>query len=192
MSALDPFWLSFHIHPPSPLLYPVAQEADLHRTHQLVHRILGLPQQSGWLLLSQFWRLGFLNCCWQGFFLLWILRENLFCVSFSVCLLGDPQCVDASFQLLPVFTWYSLLRLYLCVLSSLYKHFIYLAALGLNCSMRDLQLRHMESNSLTRDRTWAPCIGSLESQSLDCQEVALSSFYKDPLFILDLAHPVSV
>ena len=38
-----------------------------------------------------------------------------------------------------------------------------------SCSMWDLQLRHVGSSSLTRDQTWAPCIGSTESQLLDHQ-----------------------
>ena len=39
---------------------------------------------------------------------------------------------------------------------------LYLAALDLSCSTRDLQssLKQMGSNSLTRDRTQVPCIGS--------------------------------
>ena len=40
---------------------------------------------------------------------------------------------------------------------------IYLAALGLSCGMRNLNLRHVGSSSLTRDQTLAPCIGSAES-----------------------------
>ena len=40
---------------------------------------------------------------------------------------------------------------------------IYLAALGLSCSMWDL-------SSLTRDRTWAPCTGNTESWPLEHQE----------------------
>ena len=61
--------------------------------------------------------------------------------------------------------------------------FFNLAAPGLSCrtpvfccGMRDLQLwhanfqlRHVESSSLTRDGTWAACIGSAESQPLDHQ-----------------------
>ena len=43
--------------------------------------------------------------------------------------------------------------------------FIYLAALSIRCSTQDLQssLWHVGSNSLTRDQTQAPCIGSTES-----------------------------
>ena len=41
--------------------------------------------------------------------------------------------------------------------------FIYLAALGLSCGMWDLQLWHVESSSLTRDQTRAPCVGTAES-----------------------------
>ena len=40
---------------------------------------------------------------------------------------------------------------------------IYLAALGLYCSMLDLYLWHVESSFLTRDQIQAPCIGSVES-----------------------------
>ena len=49
-------------------------------------------------------------------------------------------------------------------------YFIYLALLGLSCSMGDLQLwyvnsqlQHVGSSSLIRDGTWAPGIGSSES-----------------------------
>ena len=41
--------------------------------------------------------------------------------------------------------------------------FLFLAAPGLSCGM------HAGSSSLTRDRTWAPCIGSAESYPLDHQ-----------------------
>ena len=47
--------------------------------------------------------------------------------------------------------------------------FIYLAAPGLSCSIQDLQLQHVGSSSLTRDQTWALCIGSVKSQPLDHQ-----------------------
>ena len=57
--------------------------------------------------------------------------------------------------------------------------FIYLAAAGLSCGMRDLrcgvrdlQLQHVGSFSCSMwdlDRTQAPCIGSAESQPLDHQ-----------------------
>ena len=57
-----------------------------------------------------------------------------------------------------------------------FELFIYLAVLGLSCSMQDLQLQrsnsqlqHMGSSFLTKDRTWAPCIRSRESQPLDHQ-----------------------
>ena len=42
---------------------------------------------------------------------------------------------------------------------------IYLTVPSLSGSKQDLQL-HVGSSSLTRDRTWAPCIGSAESQPL--------------------------
>ena len=48
--------------------------------------------------------------------------------------------------------------------------FAHLAVLGLGCSMGDISLQRVESiavamgsNSLTRDRTWGPCTGSVES-----------------------------
>ena len=49
---------------------------------------------------------------------------------------------------------------------------------SLHCSIEDLQLRLLESCSLTRDLTWAPCIGSSESQPLNHQgsPVMLSFF----------------
>ena len=57
-----------------------------------------------------------------------------------------------------------------------FELFIYLAVLGLSCSMQDLQLQHsnsqlqhMGSSFLTKDRTWAPCIRRSQSQSLDHQ-----------------------
>ena len=45
--------------------------------------------------------------------------------------------------------------------------FIYPAVLGLSCCMQDLQLLHVGSSSLTRDQTWVPCIGSMQSLPLD-------------------------
>ena len=45
--------------------------------------------------------------------------------------------------------------------------FIYPAVLGLSCCMQDLQLQHVGSSSLTRDQTWVPCIGSMQSLPLD-------------------------
>ena len=46
---------------------------------------------------------------------------------------------------------------------------IYLTVLGLSCSKQDFQLQNVGCSSLTRDGTWPPCIGSLESQPLDHQ-----------------------
>ena len=62
-------------------------------------------------------------------------------------------------------------RLILETQKGLWVLFIYLAALGLSCSNMNSQLQHVGSinSSLTRDRTWAPCIGSLELQPLDHQ-----------------------
>ena len=65
-----------------------------------------------------------------------------------------------------------------------------LAVPGLSCGMQDLrcgvwasqlwhadsQLWHVGSSSLTRDRTWAPCIGSVESYPLDHQGSPCCSF----------------
>ena len=63
--------------------------------------------------------------------------------------------------------------------------FIYLAALGLSCSMQDLQLQHSNtqlqhvgSSSLMRDQTQAPCTGRAESQPLDHQGSAHTPFLK--------------
>ena len=48
--------------------------------------------------------------------------------------------------------------------------FIYLVVPGLSCGMRTLSCgMHVGSSSLTRDRTWAPCIGSAESYPLHHQ-----------------------
>ena len=46
-----------------------------------------------------------------------------------------------------------------------------LAALGLSCGM------HVRSSSLTRDRTWAPCIRSVESYPLDHQGSPQDRFF---------------
>ena len=43
---------------------------------------------------------------------------------------------------------------------SFQNELIYLAPLGLSCSMQDLWLWHVGSSSLTRNQTWGPCIGS--------------------------------
>ena len=42
---------------------------------------------------------------------------------------------------------------------------VYMAVLDLSCARGEFffKLWHMESSSLTRDQTQAPCIGSLES-----------------------------
>ena len=39
------------------------------------------------------------------------------------------------------------------------------------------QLQHVGSSSLTRDQTWAPCTGSLQSQALDHQGRPLKFFF---------------
>ena len=46
------------------------------------------------------------------------------------------------------------------------KIFIYFGCAG-PCGMRDLQSWHVGSSSLARDRNWATCIRSAESQPLD-------------------------
>ena len=45
--------------------------------------------------------------------------------------------------------------------TSFFQKFICLAALELICVIRDLRslLQQVGNSSLTRDRTWAPCIG---------------------------------
>ena len=70
--------------------------------------------------------------------------------------------------------------LFVYVYSFIWLHPVLAVVLGifcLRCGMWDLQLwhvkswlLHMRSSSLTQDRTRAPCIRSLESQSLDHQE----------------------
>ena len=59
------------------------------------------------------------------------------------------------------------------------KIFIYLVAPGLCCSIRDLQLKHVGSSSLTRDTTWASCTRSTESQLLDHQGCPKTRMSKD-------------
>ena len=49
-----------------------------------------------------------------------------------------------------------------------------------SCSTWDLQLQHERSRSLTRARTWASCIGGIESQPLDCQGSPLKGFLMYP------------
>ena len=46
--------------------------------------------------------------------------------------------------------------------------FVYLAEVGLHWDMQNL-LCHVGCNSLTKDQTWAPCIGSAECWPLDHQ-----------------------
>ena len=56
---------------------------------------------------------------------------------------------------------------------------VLVVALGifLVCNMQDLQLLHVGSGSLSRDRSQGPCFGSAESQPLDHQG-SPSSFFK--------------
>ena len=77
--------------------------------------------------------------------------EHPIILSFST-VYSFPQC------------YYFILYIYL------FSIFIYVAASGLSCGMRDLylqransQLRHVGSSSPTRDWTWAPSIWSTES-----------------------------
>lgn len=65
-------------------------------------------------------------------------------------------------------------------MNSVLKKITYLAALGLNCSMWELQsllrcvnswLQHVRSSYLAKDRTWAPCIRSVESYHWTTREV---------------------
>ena len=72
--------------------------------------------------------------------------------------------------------------------------FIYLAAPGLSCTVWDLQsflrharslilacellVGHVGSSSLTRDQTWAPYAGSVQSQPLDSQASQRNGFPK--------------
>ena len=42
-----------------------------------------------------------------------------------------------------------------------------------SCGIWSLQMQHVGIQFLTWDRTWAPCIGSAESQPLDHQEVSV-------------------
>ena len=86
----------------------------------------------------------------------------------------------------------------LCTNIIFFLIFIYLifilAAPGLSCGMWDLLVAagsllscsmstlscgmHVGSSSLTRDRTWAPCTGSMESYPLDYQGSPWTSFFK--------------
>ena len=72
---------------------------------------------------------------------------------------------------------------------TIFKHIclFILAVLGLSCGTRDLHCgmrtlscgMHAGSSCLTRDRTWAPWIGSVESSPLDHQGSPLTLFLKD-------------
>ena len=48
--------------------------------------------------------------------------------------------------------------------------FFFFGCTCLSCGMWDLSLSHVGSSSLTRDRTQAPCIGSMESWPLDTEK----------------------
>ena len=55
----------------------------------------------------------------------------------------------------------------------------YLQHAGLSCGMRTLSCgMHVGSSSLTRDRTWAPCVGSVESYLLHHQGSPARTFFK--------------
>lgn len=56
------------------------------------------------------------------------------------------------------------------------KIFIYLGAPGLSCCMQDLYLWYVGSSSPTKDRIWAPCIGSSDSEPLDHQASPQTQF----------------
>ena len=71
------------------------------------------------------------------------------------------------------------------------KKFIYLAALGLSCSMQDffllivvtseLLVVNMGSSSLTRDSTWDPCLARVEFYPLDHQGSLQKPHFREPL-----------
>ena len=66
------------------------------------------------------------------------------------------------------FLHFSSVSLSITFFSFFFLNFIYL----FGCS--GSQLQHVGSSSLTRDRTWAPCTGSSESQPLDHQGSPIS------------------
>ena len=60
----------------------------------------------------------------------------------------------------------------------------YLIAFGLSCSLWDLQRQHVGSSSPNRDRNQAACIGNMESETLDHQDIhsMMSFFLQKALF----------
>ena len=60
---------------------------------------------------------------------------------------------------------------YLFIYLFIWLHWVFVAARGLlSCGMQTLSCgMHVGSSSLTRDQTWAPCIGSMESYPLHHQ-----------------------
>lgn len=68
-----------------------------------------------------------------------------------------------------------ILNICLCFMNLLiWLHQVLIEAYGisdLHCSIRDLQLHHLGSSSLTRDLIRVPCIGSMDSQPLDHREL---------------------
>ena len=105
-----------------------------------------------------------------------ILNKLVLTLCFSSYIKYEKVLRDYLYQLY-YFTYQKITLLYWQIdslpLSHLGSQFIYLAALGLSCGMRDFQslLQHVGSNSLTRGRTQAPIIQSVESQPLGHQRV---------------------
>ena len=54
-----------------------------------------------------------------------------------------------------------------------------MAALGLSCSIQDIQLQHVGSSSLTRDQTQVPYTGITNSQPLNHQGSPYISLFKN-------------
>ena len=100
--------------------------------------------------------------------------------------LEEYTCSDfIFFNVLFLFLKY--LYIYLLIIFILAAPSLSCGTRDLRCSMQDLQLQHADSllqhvgsNSPTRDRTWAPCTGSMESYPLDHQG--------SPTFALTLVH----
>ena len=67
-----------------------------------------------------------------------------------------------------------------------FKVFVYLALPGFSCGTHHLHLQHVGSRSLTRNRTQALCVGSMESQPLDHQESLLAMFTEMDVFEMDV------
>ena len=77
--------------------------------------------------------------------------------------------INDSYAFGPQDTFIIYFKIYLFI-KYLFIYLFILVALGLSCGTRDLLCdMHVESSSPTRDRTRAPCIGSVESYPLDHQ-----------------------